>query len=227
MKTVNKICQVLATAFSLAAVVMFFFTFAKFDMATGAVNASGLQLAFGAELIESTKIARSADILLCFWLSAISFVMCVATFFSKSKVLKYVLSGESLAVAIYMLVIALSNPLKFVDARPFGAITNSIAYGPFVVYAVVALFLAAVAAIALMLISDYLEVLASKGEKKPLVKRVIQFFKDYKSETKKIVWPKFKDVIKSTFIVLVMCLIIGALIWLVDLGLGSLLKAVW
>ena len=78
-----------------------------------------------------------------------------------------------------------------------------------------------------MFVSDYVEVLASKGEKKVLVKRVVQFFKDYKSETKKIVWPGLREVVKNTIIVLIMCAIIGALIWLVDWGLGSLLKLVW
>ena len=56
--------------------------------------------------------------------------------------------------------------------------------------------------------------------------KVGKFFRDYKSEYKKIVWPNLKDVLKNTFIVLVMCLIIGALIWIVDFGLGQLLSLI-
>lgn len=227
MKTVNKICQVLTAVFALAGIVMFCFTFAKFEMTAGTVNASGLQIAFGSELSEATKVARSANILFCFWLGVLSFVFSIATFFSKSKALRYILSGESLAVAVYMLVIALSNPWKFVDTRPFTAATVSLSYDSYLYYAVVAMFLAAIAAIAYMFIDDYLAVRASKGDKKPVGKRVIQFFKDYKSETKKIVWPGLRDVVKNTVVVLVMCVLVGALIWLVDLGLGQLLKLVW
>lgn len=227
MKTVNKICQTLAVVFSLAAIVLFCFNFVKFNMTAGAVEASGLQIAFGGELADIDKLARSAHFLFCFWLTVAALVMSVATFFSKSKALTYVLAGESLVVAIYMLVIRLSDPWKFVDVRPFGAATESLSYSKYFLFAVVALFLAALAAISYMLINDYIEVLASKGEKRVVVKRVIQFFKDYKSETKKIVWPTFRDVVKNTLIVLIMCAIIGALIWLVDLGLGSLLKAIW
>ena len=87
--------------------------------------------------------------------------------------------------------------------------------------AAICMLVFAAAAIAHLFIDDYLEAKASKGAKKTILRRVIGFFKDYKSETKKIVWPGFKDVLKNTGIVLVMCLIIGALIWLVDLGLGK------
>lgn len=226
MKAVNKICQILATAFALAALVMFFFDFAKIVAVQGADGISGLQMAFGSKIKGlGAEIARSANVLFCFWLAILSLVMSVATFLSKSKVLRYFLAGESLVVAIYMLVLVLSNPWEVIDVRPFTAL--SLEFSPYFTYAVVALFLAAIAAIAYMFIDDYIAVLASKGSKKPVAKRVIQFFKDYKSETKKIVWPSFRDVVKNTCIVLIMCLIIGALIWVVDLGLGSLLNKVW
>ena len=44
-----------------------------------------------------------------------------------------------------------------------------------------------------------------------------------RSEVYPGVWPGIKDVLKNTLIVLVMCLLVGALIWLVDFGLGQLL----
>jgi preprotein translocase subunit SecE len=68
--------------------------------------------------------------------------------------------------------------------------------------------------------------LASKGEKKTICQRIGLFFRDNKSEVKKIVWPSLRDVIKNTIIVLIMCLIVGALIWAVDFGLGRLIEAI-
>ena len=53
-------------------------------------------------------------------------------------------------------------------------------------------------------------------------KAIKGFIKDFKGETKKIVWPGAKEVIKSTGVVLLAVLVIGAGIWLVDwlLSLG-------
>jgi preprotein translocase subunit SecE len=77
-----------------------------------------------------------------------------------------------------------------------------------------------------LLIDDYIEVAESKGAKLTIPKRIVRFFRDYKSEVKKIVWPGYKDVIKNTVIVLIMCLIIGLLIWAVDFGLGQLVQLI-
>ena len=53
-------------------------------------------------------------------------------------------------------------------------------------------------------------------------KAIKGFIKDFKGETKKIVWPGAKEVVKSTGVVLLAVLVIGAGIWLVDwlLSLG-------
>ena len=53
-------------------------------------------------------------------------------------------------------------------------------------------------------------------------KAIKSFVKDFRGETKKIVWPGAKEVIKSTGVVLVAVLVIGAGIWIVDwlLSLG-------
>ena len=47
-----------------------------------------------------------------------------------------------------------------------------------------------------------------------------------KSEIKKIVWPGLREVIKNTVVVLVISLMVGAFIWLVDWGLGTLMKLI-
>lgn len=227
IKVVNKTFQILATLFGVAALVFFFFNFAVLNIngMGETVSVSGLQAAFGSEVIEGTKIAKSADILFCFLLTVLGVAMSVFTFFSKSKVLGYLVAADNATVAIYMLVIALSNPWKFVDIRPFNVI--GLSYSPFVLIVSVAMFAALVASVAYILINDRIEVLASKGAKKSIIKRIISFFKDYKSECKKIVWPGIKEVLKNTGIVLVMFVIIGAIIWLVDFGLGSLLESIW
>ncbi|MBQ7725752.1 MAG: preprotein translocase subunit SecE [Clostridia bacterium] len=124
-----------------------------------------------------------------------------------------------------MLVIALRNPYRFVDFRPLTDVTD-ITYSPFVLITAIALFAFTACAVAYLLIDDYLEVLASKGSKLTIFKRIRRFFRDYKSEVKKIVWPGWKDVVKNTVIVLIMCLLIGALIWIIDYGLGQLLTLI-
>ena len=58
-------------------------------------------------------------------------------------------------------------------------------------------------------------------------KAVAKFFKDLKGETKKIVWPTGKTVLKSTGIVLAVVLVIGIAIWLIDWGLISGFGAVF
>ncbi|MBO5199993.1 MAG: preprotein translocase subunit SecE [Clostridia bacterium] len=63
-------------------------------------------------------------------------------------------------------------------------------------------------------------------DKKTILRRVIHFLRDYKSEVNKIVWPGLNDVVKNTIVVLVVTLIIGAFIWLLDFGLGQLMKLV-
>ena len=226
MKTVNRICQVLAVAFSLTALVMFFLKFATIVSAGNSVDAIGAELAFGGKLSVGDveyDMAKSADILFCFFLTAIGFLMSIFSF--KSKSLRYTVPVFGLVSAVYMLVITLSSPAKFVDSRPLPSVT-AITYSPFVLICAIALFAFAAAAIAYLLIDDYIEVTEAKNGKLTIPQRVLHFFRDYKSEVKKIVWPGIHDVVKNTLIVLVICLIIGAMIWLFDKGLGELLKLI-
>lgn len=220
MKVVNKICQISAVVFALASLVLFFLDFANIVSAGKEVSLVGAQLAFGGGEL---GMAKSADILFCFCLTAISLLLTAFSF--KSKKLRYAAPVVGLIAAIYMLVIALSNPTSFVDKRPLTEVT-SIKYTPFVLMIAIALFVFVAFAIAYLLIDDYLEVLASKGSKLTIPKRIVRAIRDYKSEAKKIVWPGYKDVIKNTGIVIIMCALIGAFIWLLDLGLGKLLELI-
>lgn len=226
MKAVNKICQILAVVFGLASLVLFFTNFATITTGENTVSLVGAALGFGSktEVAGTTyDMAKSADILFCFLLTAIGFVMSAFSF--KSKSLRYMAPAIGLGSGIYMLVIALSDPWKFVDKRPLPEVTG-IEYTSFVLLTAIALLVFAVFAAAYLFIDDYLEVKASKGAKRTIMQRVVAFLRDYKSEVKKIVWPGIKMVLKNTLIVLIMCLLIGALIWLLDFGLGQLLELI-
>ncbi len=226
MKVVNKICQILSIAFSVAALVLFFTSFVSFNTGDGSADIVGAILAFGSKAKiggESVAMAHSVKLLFCFWLTVIGTVLSIFSF--KSKKVRYAAPVFGLCAGIFMLVVALSSPYKFIDFRPFTAVTGA-EYGISVLLTAIALLAFAAAAIAYLLIDDYIEVLESKGAKKTIAKRIVLFFRDYKSEVKKIVWPNWKDVIKNTVIVLIMCLIIGAFIWLLDFGLGKLLELI-
>ncbi len=77
-----------------------------------------------------------------------------------------------------------------------------------------------------MFVADYAEVLESHGAKLPILKRMKNFFKDYKSEITKIVWPSRKTVVKNVIVVLIMCLLVGAFIWVLDWALAQLLSLI-
>ncbi|MGN0494103.1 MAG: preprotein translocase subunit SecE [Acutalibacteraceae bacterium] len=226
MKAVNKIFRFAAIALGLASLVLFFTRFATVSSSAGDANLVGAQLAFGSKItVGGTEynMAISSDILFCLILNVVCFIVSIFSF--KSKGLRYVAPGIGIIDAVYMLVIALSNPYAFVDKRPLPGVSG-ITYSAFVLITAIVLFAFTLCAVAYLLVDDYLEVKASNGSKLTIPKRIVRFFRDYKSEIKKIVWPGWKDVLKNTVIVLIMCLLIGAFIWLVDFGLGKLLELI-
>ncbi len=62
-----------------------------------------------------------------------------------------------------------------------------------------------------------------KSGKPGLGKRIAKFFKDYKSELKKVVWYGKKQLVKSTGLVIVSLVVVSAVISLLDLGLSNLI----
>ncbi|MBE6681639.1 MAG: preprotein translocase subunit SecE [Ruminococcaceae bacterium] len=54
--------------------------------------------------------------------------------------------------------------------------------------------------------------------------KIKKFFKDYKSEFKKIVWPEKGDTLKQSGIVIVSIIVVGAAIFLLDTGFAKLLE---
>lgn len=70
---------------------------------------------------------------------------------------------------------------------------------------------------------------AKAKDKKPNVfvrmgRSIKKFFKELRGESKKVVWPDRKTVLKSSLVVIVSVVIIGAVIWLIDTGLSELVK---
>ena len=225
MKTLNKISQILAVVFGLGSVAFFFFPFANIMVNGITASPVAAQLAFGSSLAvgETTaNLAMSGHIFLVFCLAVIALLMSVFAF--KAKGLRYSSSIFALATAIYAWFIALKDDARFIDVSGLGKVTK-IEHTSFVLYLAIVITVFALFAIAYLLIDDYLEAKASK-DKKTICQRVVHFLRDNKSEVKKIVWPGLHDVVKNTITVLVMCLVIGVLIWGIDLGLGKLLDLI-
>ena len=62
-------------------------------------------------------------------------------------------------------------------------------------------------------------------EKVKLSVRIKKFFKDYKSEIKKIVWPTKQQVIKNTSVVVFVIVVIAAFVGVLDLLFGFGIRA--
>ncbi|MCQ4948162.1 preprotein translocase subunit SecE [Bittarella massiliensis (ex Durand et al. 2017)] len=59
---------------------------------------------------------------------------------------------------------------------------------------------------------------------KRIASRIAKYFRDFRSELKKIVWPSRKQIVKSTAVVLLMVFIAGVVIWGFDTVLGFLVN---
>ena len=68
------------------------------------------------------------------------------------------------------------------------------------------------------------DVKKSKKAKLPLWTRIKNFFKDYKSELKKVTWSSRKDVMKNSAVVLVVTVVTGIVVGLLDLGLSEIVR---
>ena len=64
--------------------------------------------------------------------------------------------------------------------------------------------------------------MADQSNKKPnIFSRMGKFFKDCRSEFKKLVWPTKKQLVKNSSVVLVSMIVVGACLSLVDVGLSK------
>lgn len=66
-----------------------------------------------------------------------------------------------------------------------------------------------------------------KDQKVSFFGRIKQFFKDLRSEIKKIVWSSGKDTLKNTLVVLMVVLIVGIGVWIADALLVKLREVIY
>lgn len=55
-------------------------------------------------------------------------------------------------------------------------------------------------------------------------RNVVRFFKDIRAELKKVIWPTRQQLVNNTITVLLVCLIIGAIIWIADEALTKIVE---
>ena len=232
-KILNKSSQILAAACTLASLVFYFFPFAALTAGGKEITLTAAQMTFKGTIEQAgnAKMAVSADVWFCFWLVVLGVVFTVFTFI-RGKFSRWAAPAFMLGSGIYMLVIGCSSPAKFVDVRPLDTVLGADAWSTvhyeYAVWVIMAaMFGAFVFGTAHLLINDHITVAAAKSGKGSIPKRFVRFIKDYKSELKKVVWPSWQSVVKNTVIVLIMCLIVGVVIWVLDFGLSKLLDVLF
>ncbi len=228
MKAASWITRVLTCLLAFGGLILFFANFVTFTSAEGSITLTGSQLAFGGGYKidggQSVELYKSMYFTFAFIFAAAGALMSALSF--KFKGTKYAAPVFEIVSAIALLVYYVSRVGKFVDYRPFTSATD-FAYTIFPLITLLVLFAGTIAGVASLLTSDYVEVAASKGAKKPILVRVVRYFRDFRGEVKKVVWPTKKTLIKNVIVVVVMCLIIGGFIWLIDFGLASLLNVIY
>jgi len=71
------------------------------------------------------------------------------------------------------------------------------------------------------------EVVKKEAKFSNVQKNLGKFFKDVRSELKKVIWPNKAQLINNTATVIAACVIIGAIIWVADFGLTRLAQVVF
>ena len=224
MKTLRTATRLLGIGLGLGALVLFFFTFLTVQAGSQPVNIAGAELAFGSSLKvgdATVKLAKSMYFAFAFVITLLGTVLIGLSF--KFKGAAYAAPAFSLVAAITFTVFVVTNTGNYLDLRQLKFLYSitSKAYQPafYIAYGlIIATFLVSVLA---LLVADRVAVLESNGSRKSIVGRVVSFVREYKSEAKKIIWPGPRAVVKNTIIVLIMCLLIGAFIWLADWAFGN------
>ena len=62
--------------------------------------------------------------------------------------------------------------------------------------------------------------------KRKLTERIADFFRGTKGEFKKIVWPSKKTILRNTCVVILFCIVIGAVVYVLDFLFSWLFRAV-
>ena len=67
---------------------------------------------------------------------------------------------------------------------------------------------------------------AKKDEKPGAFQRIARWFREMKSELKKVVWPTPKQTINNTVIVIVCVIVVGIFIWIFDALASGIIAAI-
>lgn len=226
MKLTNNVLKILTLVLSVAGLALFFTNFVTFKLTNGdTVALAGAQMAFGgfADQVAS-NLAKSPKIIFCMILSIVAVIASAYNVWKNSVASRWFTIVTNAVSGVYMLVVALSRPWSFFDLRPFGEFPNNvsdIAYTPFVLITAIVILAAFVCGVAHQLVAD--SIIAKEEGKLPLLKRLVKYLREYKSEVNKIVWPNLKTVVKNTLIVLAICAIFAVFVCLLDYGLGVLI----
>lgn len=60
--------------------------------------------------------------------------------------------------------------------------------------------------------------MAEAKKKESIFARIARWFREMRSELKKVVWPSKSQVVKNTLIVIACTIVVGIVIWVFDLG---------
>lgn len=66
-----------------------------------------------------------------------------------------------------------------------------------------------------------------KAKKPGFFQKIARFFRELKSEVKKVVWPTKKQLGNNFVIVLAFCLVTGAFIWIIDAVLSLVIRLIY
>lgn len=225
MKILSKILRILTLVLTVAGFALFFTEFVSCTIGDRAVGLVGAQLAFGGSVSDLGSLARSPKIIFPMVLVVLAALAGGFNFSKKSKAGRWFNLGLTGVAGIYMLVVALSKPWNFFDFRiyPEAAFGNAV-YTPFVLVTALVLIAAFLSSAAYILVYDRVEVAGTS--KLTIPQRLAKFFREYKSEIKKIVWPGPRSVVKNTLVVLAICAILGVFIWLIDFGMTALIELI-
>ncbi len=224
MKIVSIFLRVLAVVLAVGTLVAFFFPFVQATLSGASADINGLECALGADLSKEfgPEMAsfKGSYFIASLILTALAAVTMIAGLVSKKKGWNGVAIVLGILNSILLISFIANQPSAYVDmGRVFGA---TLTYTAIFTAAVIGGIASVVVCIAGVLVKDAVE--CKETGRLPILKRVVKFLREYKSELKKVVWPGPRSVVKNTLVVLGFCGIALLLIWLVDLGLRELFE---
>ncbi len=224
MKFVSNFLRVLAALLAVATVAAFFFPFVNVAVTGAQASMNGLECAFGADLTEELGSGmttyKGGWFLILAILVVLTAVCWIASLFSKKKGLGGAAVVTGLLSSILLIVLIASPEGTYVDMGHVAGATLTYALG--MMLAVIGGIATFVMCIVAILAKDAVE--CKETGDLTIPRKVLKFFREYKSELKKVVWPGPRSVVKNTLVVLGVCAFVLLLIWLVDMGLGELFK---